>query len=175
MTTEVHPQIGIVMGSDSDLEVMRDAATVLDEFEIPYEVRVVSAHRTPQAMLVYAERAVERGLKVIIAGAGGAAHLPGMLAATTTLPVIGVPVPLKHLDGLDSLLSMVQMPSGVPVATVAIGNARNAGLLAIRMLAVNDDKLRVRMEEFQEQLRQMVTEKDTRVSAEFELARHFSH
>ncbi|MBT5775667.1 MAG: 5-(carboxyamino)imidazole ribonucleotide mutase [Dehalococcoidia bacterium] len=175
MTTEVHAQIGIVMGSDSDLEVMRDAATVLDEFKIPYEVRVVSAHRTPQAMLVYAERAVERGLKVIIAGAGGAAHLPGMLASATTLPVIGVPVPLKHFDGLDSLLSMVQMPSGVPVATVAIGNARNAGLLAIRMLAVTDDKLRVLMEEFQEQLRQMVTEKDTRVSAEFELAKHFSH
>ncbi len=175
MTIEVHPQIGIVMGSDSDLEVMRDAATVLDEFKIPYEVRVVSAHRTPQAMLVYAERSVERGLKVIIAGAGGAAHLPGMLASATTLPVIGVPIPLKHLDGLDSLLSMVQMPSGVPVATVAIGNARNAGLLAIRMLAVTDEKLRVLMEEFQEQLRQMVTEKDTRVSAEFELAKHFSH
>ena len=175
MTTEVHAQIGIVMGSDSDLEVMRDATTVLDEFKIPYEVRVVSAHRTPQAMLVYAERAVERGLKVIIAGAGGAAHLPGMLASATTLPVIGVPVPLKHFDGLDSLLSMVQMPSGVPVATVAIGNARNAGLLAIRMLAVTDDNLRVLMEEFQEQLRQMVTEKDTRVSAEFELAKHFSH
>lgn len=175
MTTEVHPQVGIIMGSDSDLEVMRDAATVLDEFKVPYEVRVVSAHRTPQAMLVYAERAVERGLKVIIAGAGGAAHLPGMLASATTLPVVGVPVPLKHFDGLDSLLSMVQMPSGVPVATVAVGNARNAGLLAVRMLAVDDDKLRVLMEEFQEQLRQMVTEKDTRVSAEFELARHFSH
>ena len=175
MTTEVHPQIGIVMGSDSDLEVMRDAATVLDEFKVPYEVRVVSAHRTPQAMLVYAERAVERGLRVVIAGAGGAAHLPGMIASATTLPVIGVPVPLQHFDGLDSLLSMVQMPSGVPVATVAIGNARNAGLLALRMLAVYDDTLRVRMEEFQEELRQMVTEKDTRVSAEFELARHFTH
>ena len=175
MTTEVHAQIGIVMGSDSDLEVMRDAATVLDEFKVPYEVRVVSAHRTPQAMLVYAERGVERGLKVIIAGAGGAAHLPGMLASATTLPVIGVPVPLKHFGGLDSLLSMVQMPSGVPVATVAIGNARNAGLLAIRMLAVTDDNLRIRMEKFQDELRQMVTEKDTRVSAEFELAKHFSH
>jgi 5-(carboxyamino)imidazole ribonucleotide mutase len=175
MTTEVHPQVGIVMGSDSDLEVMREAATVLDEFKIPYEVRVVSAHRTPQAMIVYAERAAERGLRVVIAGAGGAAHLPGMIASATTLPVIGVPVPLKHFDGLDSLLSMVQMPSGVPVATVAIGSARNAGLLAIRMLAVTDDKLRIRMEEFQEELRQMVTEKDTRVSAEFELARHFSH
>ena len=175
MTTEVHPQVGIVMGSDSDLEVMRDAATILDEFKVPYEVRVVSAHRTPQAMLVYAERAVERGLRVIIAGAGGAAHLPGMIASATTLPVIGVPVPLQHFDGLDSLLSMVQMPSGVPVATVAIGNARNAGLLALRMLAVYDDTLRVRMEEFQEELRQMVTEKDTRVSAEFELARHFTH
>jgi len=175
MTTEVHAQIGIVMGSDSDLEVMRDAATVLDEFKVPYEVRVVSAHRTPQAMLVYAERAVERGLRVVIAGAGGAAHLPGMIASATTLPVIGVPVPLQHLDGLDSLLSMVQMPSGVPVATVAIGSARNAGLLAIRMLAVNDEKLRVRMEEFQKELHQMVTEKDTRVSAEFELAKHFNH
>jgi 5-(carboxyamino)imidazole ribonucleotide mutase len=163
------------MGSDSDLEVMRDAATVLDEFKIPYEVRIVSAHRTPQAMLVYAERAVECGLRVIIAGAGGAAHLPGMLASATTLPVIGVPVPLKHLDGLDSLLSMVQMPSGVPVATVAIGNARNAGLLALRILAVTDDNLRIRMEKFQDELRQMVTEKDTRVSAEFELAKHFSH
>lgn len=175
MATEVHPQVGIVMGSDSDLEVMREAATVLDEFDIPYEVRVVSAHRTPQAMLVYAERAADRGLRVVIAGAGGAAHLPGMIASATTLPVIGVPVPLKHFDGLDSLLSMVQMPSGVPVATVAIGNSRNAGLLAIRILAVNDHKLRIRMEDFQEELRQLVTEKDTRVSAEFELARHFSH
>lgn len=175
MTTDIHPQVGIVMGSDSDLEVMREAATVLDEFNITYEVRVVSAHRTPQAMLVYAERAAERGLRSIIAGAGGAAHLPGMIASATTLPVIGVPVPLKHFDGLDSLLSMVQMPSGVPVATVAVGNARNAGLLAIRMLAVTDDQLRVRMEDFQEELRQMVTEKDTRVSAEFELAKHFTH
>jgi 5-(carboxyamino)imidazole ribonucleotide mutase len=175
MTTEVHPQIGIVMGSDSDLEVMRDAATILDEFKVPYEVRVVSAHRTPQAMLVYAERAVERGLRVVIAGAGGAAHLPGMIASATTLPVIGVPVPLKHFDGLDSLLSMVQMPSGVPVATVAIGNARNAGLLALRMLSVYDDTLRVRMEEFQEELRHAVTEKDTRVNAEFKLTHHFAN
>lgn len=172
--TEMHPHVGIVMGSDSDLEVMRDAATTLDEFKIPYEVRVVSAHRTPQAMLVYAERAVERGMRVIIAGAGGAAHLPGMIASATTLPVIGVPVPLKHFDGLDSLLSMVQMPSGVPVATVAIGNATNAALLAVRMLGATDAALRVKMEDYQEQLRQMVTEKDTRVTAEFDLARHFA-
>jgi len=175
MATETHPLVGIVMGSDSDLEVMRDAATALDEFQVPYEVRVLSAHRTPQAMLVYAERAEERGLRVVIAGAGGAAHLPGMIASATTLPVIGVPVPLQRLDGLDSLLSIVQMPAGVPVATVAIGNARNAGLLAVRILGTTDAQLRTKMADFQEDLRQMVTEKDTRVTAEFDLARHFSH
>lgn len=161
------PQVGIIMGSDSDLPVMREAATALDEFGVSYEVRVISAHRTPQAMLVYAERAAERGLKVVIAGAGGAAALPGMIASATALPVIGVPVPLKYLDGLDSLLSIVQMPAGVPVATVAVGNARNAGLLAVRILATSDDALHGKIEEFQESLRQTVTEKDTRVQAEF--------
>src|SRR3712207_1575282 len=133
--------VGIVMGSDSDLPVMRDAEEILDRFEIPCEVRVVSAHRRPFDMLDYGRTAAERGLKVIIAGAGGAAHLPGMLASATTLPVIGVPVPLSRLDGMDSLLSIVQMPRGVPVATVAIGNSTNAGLLAVRMLALEDDRL----------------------------------
>lgn len=135
------PRVGVVMGSDSDLDVMRPAADTLTELDIAHEVRVVSAHRTPTDMLAYGDQARERGLQVIIAGAGGAAHLPGMLAATTTLPVIGVPVPLRHLSGLDSLLSMVQMPSGVPVATVAIGGARNAALLAARMLAIGDPAL----------------------------------
>jgi 5-(carboxyamino)imidazole ribonucleotide mutase len=162
------PQVGIIMGSDSDLPVMREAATALDEFGVTYEVRVISAHRTPQAMLVYGERAAERGLKVIIAGAGGAAALPGMVASVTSLPVIGVPVPLKYLDGLDSLLSIVQMPAGIPVATVAVGNARNAGLLAVRILAVSDDTLRAKIEAFQEELSQLVTEKDNRVQAEFD-------
>ncbi|MDA0350991.1 MAG: 5-(carboxyamino)imidazole ribonucleotide mutase [Chloroflexi bacterium] len=161
------PQVGIIMGSDSDLPVMREAAEALAEFGVPHEVRVISAHRTPQAMLVYAERAAERGLRVIIAGAGGAAHLPGMVASATTLPVIGVPVPLKYLDGLDSLLSIVQMPAGIPVATVGVASARNAGLLAVRILASGDAALSHRIEEFQESLRQLVTEKDTRVQAEF--------
>jgi 5-(carboxyamino)imidazole ribonucleotide mutase len=134
----VNPEVGIVMGSDSDLETMRAAAEALDEFGIAHELRVVSAHRAPRDMLDYGTTAHERGLRVIIAGAGGAAHLPGMLAAATPLPVIGVPVPLKHLDGIDSLLSMVQMPAGVPVATVGVGNARNAGLLAARILASGD-------------------------------------
>jgi 5-(carboxyamino)imidazole ribonucleotide mutase len=148
------PVVGIVMGSDSDWPVMEPAALALEEFDVPYEAHVVSAHRTPRRMLEYAETAVDRGLRVIIAGAGGAAHLPGMLAAVTPLPVIGVPVPLRYLDGMDSLLSIVQMPAGVPVATVAIGNARNAGLLAVRILAVADLELRQRMVEFSEQLRQ---------------------
>jgi 5-(carboxyamino)imidazole ribonucleotide mutase len=129
------------MGSDSDLEVMRGAADALDEFGVPHEVRVVSAHRTPDDMLAYGHAAVERGLRVVIAGAGGAAHLPGMLAAVTRLPVIGVPVALKNLGGLDSLLSIAQMPTGVPVATMAIGGARNAGLLAVRILALSDERL----------------------------------
>jgi 5-(carboxyamino)imidazole ribonucleotide mutase len=142
-------RVGIVMGSDSDWPVMQEAATALEEFGVAYEADVVSAHRMPEEMLGYGKEAAGRGLSVIIAGAGGAAHLPGMLAAVTTLPVIGVPVPLKYLDGMDSLLSIVQMPAGVPVATVAIGNARNAGLLAVRILGASDLKLQKRMEEFQ--------------------------
>jgi len=161
------PVVGIVMGSDSDLPVMEAAAQALDEFGVPYEVRVVSAHRTPDTMLAYAREAAGRGLRVIIAGAGGAAHLPGMIASATPLPVIGVPVPLKYLDGLDSLLSIVQMPAGVPVATVAIGNARNAGLLAVRILAASDDELRTRMEAFQAGLASVVRDKDAAVHARF--------
>jgi 5-(carboxyamino)imidazole ribonucleotide mutase len=134
-------RVGIVMGSDSDLPVMRDAATVCEEFGIAHEVRVVSAHRDPQGMLAYGLEAAGRGLEVIIAGAGGAAHLPGMLASVTSLPVIGVPVPSGRMDGLDALLSIVQMPAGVPVATVGIGTARNAGLLAVRILATGDERL----------------------------------
>ena len=146
------PLVGVVMGSDSDWSVMEAAAEALAEFEVPYEADVVSAHRMPRAMLDYGATAADRGLRVIIAGAGGAAHLPGMLAAVTPLPVIGVPVPLRHLDGLDSLLSIVQMPAGVPVATVAIGAGRNAGLLAVRILAVADRDLRARMSDFQVEL-----------------------
>jgi 5-(carboxyamino)imidazole ribonucleotide mutase len=131
------PLVGVIMGSTSDMEVMQAAADVLAEAGIDHEVRVVSAHRTPLEMVEYATTAADRGLRVIIAGAGGAAHLPGMVASMTTLPVIGVPVPLRHLDGLDSLLSIVQMPGGVPVATVGIGNAKNAGLLACRILGSN--------------------------------------
>ncbi|HLZ68880.1 MAG TPA: 5-(carboxyamino)imidazole ribonucleotide mutase [Dehalococcoidia bacterium] len=159
------PRVGIVMGSDSDLPVMQAAAEALAEFGVPCEVRVVSAHRTPRAMLEYAEAAATRGLQVIIAGAGGAAHLPGMIAAATPLPVIGVPVPLKYLDGMDSLLSIVQMPAGVPVATVAIGNARNAGLLAVRILAAADPALREAMLRYQQGLQALVAEKDAAVQA----------
>ena len=140
------------MGSDSDWPVMRAAAEALDEFGVPHEVRVVSAHRTPDMLFEYASSAAERGLEVLIAGAGGAAHLPGMLASVTPLPVIGVPVPLKYLDGMDSLLSIVQMPAGIPVATVAVGGARNAGLLAVRILAAADPSLRAKMTEFQASL-----------------------
>jgi 5-(carboxyamino)imidazole ribonucleotide mutase len=147
------PQVGIVMGSDSDWPVMKAASEALAEFGVLHEADVVSAHRMPDEMLEYGRRAADRGLRVIIAGAGGAAHLPGMLASVTPLPVIGVPVPLKNLDGLDSLLSIVQMPAGVPVATVAIGNARNAGLLAVRILAAGDPDLRARMVAFQDELR----------------------
>jgi len=142
-------QVSIVMGSDSDWPTMRAAADALGEFGVPFEADVISAHRMPQDMLSYGAEAAGRGLRVIIAGAGGAAHLPGMLAAVTPLPVIGVPVPLAHFDGLDSLLSIVQMPAGVPVATVAVGNARNAGLLAVRILAIGDDGLREQMVAFQ--------------------------
>ncbi len=147
-------RVGIVMGSDSDWPVMQAAAEALAEFEVEHEADVVSAHRMPEEMLAWGKQAADRGLEVIIAGAGGAAHLPGMLAAVTPLPVIGVPVPLKHLDGLDSLLSIVQMPSGVPVATVAVGNARNAGLLAVRILAASDTDLRQRMVVFQQSLKE---------------------
>src|SRR6476646_9455140 len=144
------PLVGIVMGSDSDWPVMQGAAEALAEFDVPHEVRVVSAHRTPRDMLDWAAGAADRGLRVVIAGAGGAAHLPGMVASMTPLPVVGVPVPLKHLDGMDSLLSIVQMPAGVPVATVSIGGARNAGLLAVRILAASDPALLERMVAFQD-------------------------
>ncbi|MBJ8347329.1 5-(carboxyamino)imidazole ribonucleotide mutase [Antrihabitans sp. YC2-6] len=154
------PLVGLIMGSDSDWPTMEAAAEALAEFGIRFEVGVVSAHRTPQRMLDYARDAAERGLRVIIAGAGGAAHLPGMVASATPLPVIGVPVPLKYLDGMDSLLSIVQMPAGVPVATVSIGGARNAGLLAARILGTSDSELRDRMAKFQEGLATMVAEKD---------------
>ena len=153
-------RVGIVMGSDSDWPVMQAAAEVLSEFEVPHEVRVVSAHRTPRDMLDWAESADTRGLRVVIAGAGGAAHLPGMVASMTPLPVIGVPVPLAHLDGMDSLLSIVQMPAGVPVATVSIGGARNAGLLAVRMLAGSEPDLLERMRAFQSRLAQTARDKD---------------
>ncbi|WP_309112515.1 5-(carboxyamino)imidazole ribonucleotide mutase [Saccharothrix sp.] len=153
------------MGSDSDWPVMKAAAEALAEFDVAHEVSVVSAHRTPQRMIDYARSAASRGLKVIIAGAGGAAHLPGMVASATVLPVIGVPVPLKYLDGMDSLLSIVQMPAGVPVATVSVGGARNAGLLAVRMLAASDAGLQARMAEFQESLERLVLEKDEALRA----------
>ena len=151
-------RVGLVMGSDSDWPVMRDAADVLDRFGVDYEAEVVSAHRTPRKLVSYGSSARERGLSAIIAGAGGAAHLPGMLAALTTLPVIGVPVPLACLDGLDSLLSIVQMPSGVPVATVAIGGAQNAGLLALRIIAVEDAALATSLADYAEDLERHVTE-----------------
>ena len=156
MNQAAQPKIGIVMGSDSDWPTMEATADALQEFGVPYEADVVSAHRMPAEMIDYGRAAAGRGLRVIIAGAGGAAHLPGMLAAVTELPVIGVPVPLKHLDGMDSLLSIVQMPEGVPVATVSIGGARNAGLLAVRMLAAGDGeeaaRLRQAMRDFQADL-----------------------
>src|SRR6201996_3199854 len=151
MATPVTPQAGGVMGSDSDWPVMQAAADALAEFGVPYEADVVSAHRMPREMIDYGSSAADRGLRVIIAGAGGAAHLPGMVAALTPLPVVGVPVPLKHLDGMDSLLSIVQMPAGVPVATVSIGGARNAGLLAVRILAAADPDLLAPMTAFQDQ------------------------
>src|SRR6516164_180207 len=157
------PRVGVIMGSDSDWSVMADAAEALAEFDIPTEVRVVSAHRTPGVMFDYARGAADRGLEVIIAGAGGAAHLPGMVASATPLPVIGVPVPLARLDGLDSLLSIAQMPAGVPVATVSIGGARNAGLLAVRILGSTDPALRSKIESFQAELEQAVLKKDAQL------------
>jgi 5-(carboxyamino)imidazole ribonucleotide mutase len=159
------PLVGIVTGSDSDWSVMAAAAIALREFDVPFEADVVSAHRMPDAMIDYGRTAHTRGLRVIIAGAGGAAHLPGMLAAVTPLPVIGVPVPRKYMGGIDSLLSIVQMPAGVPVATVAIGNARNAGLLAVRILAASDSALQQRMLEFQDQLRQTAEAKGATIRA----------
>src|ERR687890_1626615 len=160
------PRVGIVMGSDSDWPVMKEAGAALDEFGIAHEADVVSAHRMPEEMLAYGKEAAGRGLSVIIAGAGGAAHLPGMLAAVTPPPVIGVPVALRYLDGLDSLPSIVPMPAGVPVATVAVGNARNAGLLAVRILAAGDADLRARMVDFQESLRAIAHEKGKTVRAQ---------
>jgi 5-(carboxyamino)imidazole ribonucleotide mutase len=160
------PIVGVIMGSDSDWPTMQAAAQALDEFRVSHEVRVVSAHRTPEAMLAYGREAHGRGLRVIIAGAGGAAHLPGMVASVTTLPVIGVPVPLRHLDGLDSLLSIVQMPAGVPVATVSVGGARNGGLLAVRILAAHDAGLTSRLATFQDSLRELVAEKDAALRAQ---------
>jgi 5-(carboxyamino)imidazole ribonucleotide mutase len=154
------PVVGIVMGSDSDWPMLEPAADTLAEFDVPYEVHVVSAHRTPRRMLEYAETAADRGLRVVIAGAGGAAHLPGMVAAATPLPVIGVPRALDRLDGLDSLLSIVQMPAGVPVATVGIGGGRNAGLLAVRILAASDERLRTAMSRFQADLAEQVAARD---------------
>ncbi len=154
------PKVGLIMGSDSDWPTMEAAALALAEFGVPFEVGVVSAHRTPRKMLDYATSAAGRGLSVIIAGAGGAAHLPGMVASATPLPVIGVPVPLKYLDGMDSLLSIVQMPAGIPVATVSIGGARNAGLLAVRILAASDPALQQRLVDFAASLETMVAEKD---------------
>jgi 5-(carboxyamino)imidazole ribonucleotide mutase len=162
------PTVGLIMGSDSDWPVLEAAGQALAEFGVEYEVGVYSAHRTPQRMLDYATSAAERGLKVIIAGAGGAAHLPGMVASATVLPVIGVPVPLKYLDGLDSLLSIVQMPAGVPVATVSVGGARNAGLLAVRILAASDETLRTKMAEFQADLEQLVLDKDSALRKKIE-------
>ena len=157
------PLVGVIMGSDSDLPVMQAAIDVLVDFGVPHEVRIISAHRTPEVMVDYAKQAVDRGLKVIVAGAGGAAHLPGMTASLTPLPVIGVPVPLKQLDGLDSLLSIVQMPGGIPVATVAVGNAKNAGLLAVRILAASDPELLHAMTKYQAELAATISEKDADV------------
>lgn len=162
--------VGIVMGSDSDWSVMKEVGAALDSFEIPYEVGVVSAHRMPTEMIEYGKTAADRGLRVIVAGAGGAAHLPGMLAAVTPLPVIGVPVPLKYLDGMDSLMSIVQMPAGVPVATVSIGGARNAGLLAARIIGAGQDdeaeRVRSRMSTFQRELRDIAYEKGRKLKAQ---------
>ena len=159
------PRVAVIMGSDSDWNVMKAAADVLTKFGVPFEVEVVSAHRTPDKMIAFGKQAAGRGLRVIIAGAGGAAHLPGMVASVTTLPVIGVPVPLAKLDGLDSLLSIVQMPGGIPVATVGIGGAQNAGLLAVRMLAASDPQLTELLQEYADSLEALVAEKNTALQA----------
>jgi len=155
--------IGIIMGSDSDLPIMQDAITICEEFSVPCEVAIVSAHRTPERMVKYAQEAHQRGIKVIIAGAGGAAHLPGMVASLTPLPVIGVPVPSRHLQGVDSLYSIVQMPAGIPVATVAIGNAKNAGLLAVQILASHQPELLEQVQQYRQNLAQSVMEKQTKL------------
>lgn len=160
MVSVPQPIVAVVMGSDSDFSVMSDAVAALTEFGIPHEVEVVSAHRTPERMIAFGKEAAARGIRVIIAGAGGAAHLPGMLASVTTLPVIGVPVPLAKLDGLDSLLSIVQMPAGVPVATVSIGGARNAGLLAARILSTTDESLAAALADYARSLETLVAEKN---------------
>lgn len=157
------PLIGIIMGSDSDLPTMKAAIEICEQFEISHEVAIVSAHRTPERMVTYAQSAHERGLKVIIAGAGGAAHLPGMVAALTPLPVIGVPVQTKTLQGIDSLYSIVQMPAGIPVATVAIGNATNAGLLAIQILATHDSALQAKVQAYRQSLKSMVMDKQAKL------------
>lgn len=157
------PLVGIIMGSDSDLPTMKDAIAVCEEFAVACEVAIVSAHRTPERMVDYARQAHLRGLKVIIAGAGGAAHLPGMVASLTPLPVVGVPVPSRHLQGVDSLYSIVQMPAGIPVATVAIGNARNAGLLAIQILATSDPTLLEKVQQYRHSLNQLVLEKQAKL------------
>lgn len=161
-----NPLVGVVMGSDSDWSVMSDAAQSLKEFGIEYEVEVLSAHRTPEKMIEWGKAAASRGVKVIIAGAGGAAHLPGMLASVTTLPVIGVPVSLSKLDGMDSLLSIVQMPGGIPVATVSIGGAKNAGILAARILGTNDKVLEKKLIEYGQSLASLVAEKNEQLKAE---------
>lgn len=158
--------VGVVMGSDSDWSVMTDAAEALKEFGIAYEVEVLSAHRTPERMIEWGKAAAGRGIKVIIAGAGGAAHLPGMLASVTTLPVVGVPVPLAKLDGMDSLLSIVQMPAGIPVATVSIGGARNAGILAARILGTNDAQLAIKLEQFGANLADQVAVKNEKLKSQ---------
>lgn len=160
MAQSATPLVGVIMGSDSDYTVMAEAVQVLRDFGIPHEVEVVSAHRTPDKMVDYARAAVERGLRVIIAGAGGAAHLPGMVASMTTLPVVGVPVPLAKLDGMDSLLSIVQMPGGIPVATVSIGGAKNAGLLAARILGAADPAVAAQLADYAQELTDMVAVKN---------------
>ena len=161
-----HPIVGIAMGSDSDLPTMQDAADLLDELHIAYEIRIISAHRTPEKMIEYGKTASDRGLKVVIAGAGGAAHLPGMLAAVTALPVIGVPVKLSQLDGIDSLLSIVQMPKGVPVATVAINNSKNAGLLAARIIGIENAAIREQLIELQKSTAEEVDLKDSKLQGQ---------
>ena len=164
MSDAQSPLVGIIMGSDSDLGTMQAAIAICEEFGVPFEVAIVSAHRTPQRMVEYAQTAHERGLRVIIAGAGGAAHLPGMVASLTPLPVIGVPIPLKHLQGVDSLYSILQMPGGIPVATVAIGNAKNAGLLAVQILGSSDRVWREKIQTYRRSLSQMVLDKQARLN-----------